>query len=151
MNQVAPAATTAARILVVDDELHIVDFITVGLEHEGYHLRGAADGSQALTIAREWQPDLVILDVMLPRLDGLQVCRSLRAGSEAPILLLTARDTVPDRVAGLDSGADDYLCKPFSMAELSARVRALLRRRGLYAESVLSYAGITLNTSTREV
>jgi two-component system OmpR family response regulator len=118
---------------VVDDEPHIVDFISLGLRREGYEVRGASNGHQALAVAEAWQPHLVILDLMLPGIDGLQVCRTLHTRSSAPILLLTARDEVEDRVQGLDSGADDYLCKPFSFAELAARSRALLRRSGILA------------------
>jgi two-component system response regulator MprA len=141
----------AARILVVDDEPHIVDFITLGLRREGYEVAGAGDGYQALAVAEEWRPDVVILDLMLPGLDGLHVCRRLRARSATPILLLTARDEVADRVSGLDSGADDYLCKPFSFAELAARVRALLRRRGIESGAVLRCGDLSLDTATREV
>jgi two-component system response regulator MprA len=140
-----------ARVLVVDDEPHIIDFVGLGLRREGYETRGAADGPQALALAQEWRPDLVILDLMLPGLDGLQVCRRLRSQHDTPILLLTARDDVEDRVKGLDSGADDYLCKPFSFAELAARARALLRRRGIGAGTQLRWADIVVDTSTREV
>jgi two-component system response regulator MprA len=140
-----------ARILVVDDEPHIVDFVTLGLRREGYEARGAADGPQGLALAIDWQPDLVILDLMLPGIDGLQVCRRLRGRGDVPILLLTARDDVEDRVRGLDCGADDYLCKPFSFAELAARARALLRRRGVAAGTLLRWADLTVDTSTREV
>jgi two-component system response regulator MprA len=136
---------------VVDDEPHIVDFISLGLRREGYAVRGASDGHQALAVAEAWQPHLVILDLMLPGIDGLQVCRTLHTRSSAPILLLTARDEVEDRVQGLDSGADDYLCKPFSFAELAARSRALLRRRGVLAGTQLDWADLRLDTATREV
>ncbi|HWE63408.1 MAG TPA: response regulator transcription factor [Chloroflexota bacterium] len=142
-------ATT--RILVVDDEPHIVDFIILGLQRGGYAVTGAYDGQQALTMAQEWQPDLVILDVMLPGLDGLHVCRRVRAFSDVPILLLTARGDVDDRVLGLDSGADDYLCKPFSFAELAARVRALLRRHGIEGSTEICWADLRVDTATREV
>lgn len=141
----------AARVLVVDDEPHIVDFITLGLERIGYEVTGAQDGYFALTLAEEWRPDLVILDVMLPGVDGLHVCRQLHARSSVPILLLTARAEVEDRVEGLDSGADDYLCKPFSFSELAARVRALLRRHGMESGPLLQWADLRLDTATREV
>jgi two-component system response regulator MprA len=118
-----------ARILVVDDEETILDFVGMGLRYEGYTVETAGDGRTALEIARRIQPDLVILDIMLPGLDGLDVCRRLRAKSDVPILMLTARGDVPDRVLGLDTGADDYLPKPFKFVELLARCRALLRRR----------------------
>ena len=142
---------TAPRILVVDDEPHIVDFITLGLERVGFEVRGAEDGSNGLILAQEWRPDAIILDVMLPGLDGLQVCKRLRARSDVPILLLTARGEVDDRVQGLDSGADDYLCKPFSFSELAARLRALLRRRGIESGTLLQWADISVDTDTREV
>ncbi len=145
------ASDEAVRVLVVDDEPHIVDVVTLALRRTGYAVRGADDGPLALRLAREWQPHLVILDVMLPGLDGLQVCRRLRAQDDVPILLLTARGEVEDRVDGLDSGADDYLCKPFSVAELAARVRALLRRRGIEGGSLLRWGGICVDTATREV
>ncbi len=141
----------AARVLVVDDEPHIVDFITLGLERAGYEVRGAEDGPHGLRLAEEWRPDAVILDIMLPGLDGLQVCRRLRAQGDVPILLLTARGEVGDRVQGLDSGADDYLCKPFSFAELAARLRALLRRRGVEVGTRLCWADLVVDTATRDV
>ncbi len=145
----APAA--GPRVLVIDDEPHIVDFITLGLQRAGYTVVGAYDGARGLQLADELRPDLVVLDVMLPGLDGLQVCRRLRARDNVPILLLTARGEVDDRVRGLDSGADDYLCKPFSFAELAARVRALLRRRGVESGTVLQWADLRVDTATREV
>ena len=140
-----------ARVLVVDDEPHIVDFITLGLQRAGYVVAGAGDGLRGLAMIQEWAPDLVILDVMLPGLDGLQVCRRARAQSSVPILLLTARGEVEDRVRGLDMGADDYLCKPFSFSELAARVRALLRRQGGPAGTLLHWADLQVDTITREV
>ncbi|HVA93097.1 MAG TPA: response regulator transcription factor [Chloroflexota bacterium] len=141
----------AARVLVIDDEPHIVDFITLGLQHAGYSVAGADDGLHGLNLVQEWKPDLVILDVMLPGLDGLQVCRRIRARGGVPILLLTARGEVEDRVRGLDMGADDYLCKPFSFSELAARVRALLRRQGVPTGTLLHWADLQVDTSTREV
>jgi len=117
------------RILAVDDDPRILDLLRRGLAYEGYTVDAVEDGTAALAAARDRPPDLVVLDWMLPGLDGLEVCRRLRAGGDVPILLLTARGGVPDKVAGLDSGADDYLVKPFSFDELLARVRALLRRR----------------------
>jgi two-component system response regulator MprA len=115
-------------ILLVDDDPNICSVVRRGLRFEGYAVRVAEDGPQALEIARTEPPDLVVLDVMLPGMDGLEVCRRLRRGTTAPILMLTARDAVRDRIAGLDSGADDYLVKPFDFDELLARIRALLRR-----------------------
>ena len=141
-------------ILVVEDETKIADLIRRGLIYEGYQANVAYDGLSALTLARDTPPELVILDVMLPGLDGLEVCRRLRAGSDVPILMLTARDAVRDRVAGLDAGADDYLVKPFDFDELLARVRALLRRRGARVESgtieILRFGDLSLNTATRQ-
>ena len=139
------------RILVVEDEAKIADFLRRGLAYEGYRVEVAYDGQEGLDKARDNPPDLVILDIMLPGMDGLEVCRRLRAGSDVPILMLTAKDTVPDRVAGLDSGADDYLVKPFALDELLARIRALLRRRQPVGQETLRFAGLALNTATREV
>ena len=141
-------------ILVVEDEVKIADFIRRGLIYEGYQAQVANDGPAALAAARDNPPDMVILDVMLPGLDGLEVCRRLRAASDVPILMLTARDAVRDRVAGLDAGADDYLVKPFDFDELLARIRALLRRRGGRAEAegdeILRFTDLTLNPATRQ-
>ncbi|MCL5996374.1 MAG: response regulator transcription factor [Chloroflexi bacterium] len=139
------------RILVVDDEQSILDFIEMGLSYEGYTVETAADGRAALEAARREWPDLVILDVMLPEIDGLEVCRRLRAQNDVPIIMLTARGAVDDRVAGLDSGADDYLPKPFMFKELLARVRAQLRRRYPGAGRILRYGDLVLNRETREV
>ena len=144
----------AERILVIDDERKIVDFIRKGLAYEGYTVNVAYDGQSGLIQARRNPPDLVILDVMMPGLDGLQVCRRLRSGdrSDVPILMLTAKDAVPDRVAGLDAGADDYLVKPFAFDELLARIRALLRRHQPPANGqVLHFADVVANPATREV
>ncbi|HRF97218.1 MAG TPA: response regulator, partial [Aggregatilineales bacterium] len=116
------------RILVIEDEARIAQFIERGLIYEGYRVNVARDGQSGLTIARDNPPDLVILDWMLPGLDGLEVCKRLRAASDVPILMLTAKDDINDRVTGLDAGADDYLVKPFSIDELMARVRSLFRR-----------------------
>jgi DNA-binding response OmpR family regulator len=144
----------AERILVIDDEFKIADFVRRGLTYEGYTVDVAYDGESGLIQARRDPPDLVILDVMMPGLDGFEVCRRLRAGdhSDVPILMLTARDAVRDRVAGLDAGADDYLVKPFAFDELLARIRALLRRRQPVSEvQVLRFADVSANLSTREV
>jgi two-component system response regulator MprA len=139
------------NILVVDDDPEIVSFLRRGLIYEGYTVTTAANGAEALEKARERQPDLVVLDVMMPGIDGLEVSRRLRQADDVPILMLTAKGTVADRVAGLDSGADDYLVKPFAFDELLARVRALLRRRQPKEGEVLRFAGLLLNTATREV
>lgn len=139
------------RILVIEDETKIADFLRRGLTYEGFHADIAADGESGLKAARDNPPDLVILDWMLPGLDGLEVCRRLRAGGPVPILMLTAKDAVSDRVTGLDSGADDYMTKPFAFEELLARVRALLRRSRTTEETVFRFADLTLNVNTREV
>jgi two-component system OmpR family response regulator len=117
-----------ARVLVVDDEATLVDTIRYNLRREGYEVQVADDGNEALRLARAATPDLVVLDLMLPGLDGLEVCRQLRRDSTVPILMLTAKDDEVDKIVGLEVGADDYMTKPFSMRELLARVRAMLRR-----------------------
>jgi two-component system, OmpR family, response regulator MprA len=137
-------------ILVVDDDPSIRSVVSRGLRFEGYDVQIAGDGLEALRIAREMPLHMVVLDVMLPNLDGLEVCRRLRRGGNTPIIMLTARDAVPDRIAGLDSGADDYLIKPFDFDELLARIRALLRRAQSQSEEVLSFADLRLDTGTRE-
>ena len=139
-----------ASVLVVDDDPHIRSVVSRGLRFEGYDVRVAADGLEALQLARSDPPDVIVLDVMLPGMDGLEVCRRLRRGLQAPILMLTARDAVPDRIAGLDSGADDYLVKPFDFDELVARIRALLRRAQPQIEETFTFADLQLNTATRE-
>lgn len=126
----------AEKILVVDDEVSLQETLTYKLEKEGYQVEVAGDGLTALELARSTHPDLVILDVMLPGMDGFEVCRNLRQESIIPVLMLTARDDEIDRVVGLEVGADDYLPKPFSMRELIARVKALLRRVRLIREEV---------------
>jgi two-component system alkaline phosphatase synthesis response regulator PhoP len=118
------------RILVVDDDKKIVELVQLYLEKDGYQVLVAYDGLQALELARQKRPDLVVLDLLLPGLDGLDVCRILRAESKVPIIMLTAKTTEQDRLAGLELGADDYVTKPFSPRELMARVRAVLRRAG---------------------
>ena len=137
-------------ILVVDDDPRILSVVSRGLHFEGYMVQTAVDGLEALRIARENPPQAVVLDVMLPGIDGLEVCRRLRRATNIPILMLTARDAVPDRILGLDSGADDYLVKPFDFEELLARLRALLRRTQGQSEEVLTYADLRLHTGTRD-
>jgi len=144
----------AERILVIEDEPQIADLLRRGLLYEGYVVEITGDGEAGLSAARDRPPDLVLLDLMLPGIDGLTVCKRLRAGSNAPILILTAKDAVPDRVAGLDAGADDYVIKPFNFDELLARLRALLRRRqptDASGQEVLRFAGLRLNPATHEV
>lgn len=139
----------AARILVIEDEERIAQVIQRALAFEGYRVDVAGDGQAGLDRAREAMPDLVVLDLMLPKVDGVEVCRRLRAAGNVPIIMLTAKDTVADRVRGLDAGADDYLTKPFDLDELLARVRALLRRATPAAPEVLYFADLALDTGTR--
>ncbi len=142
----------AERILVVEDEQKIASLLRRGLLYEGYTVDVAPNGESGLQMARDNPPDLVLLDIMLPGIDGLEVCRRLRAASDVPILMLTAKDAIPDRVAGLDSGADGYMVKPFDFDELLARVRALLRRvQTKTTREELRFADLTLNSATREV
>ena len=137
-------------ILVVDDDPKIRSVLGRGLRFEGYDVQIAASGQEALRLARDTTFDLVVLDLTMPRMDGLEVCRRLRRGVSIPILMLTARDAVADRIVGLDSGADDYLTKPFDFEELLARVRALLRRTQPQSGEILTFADLRLNTGTRE-
>jgi two-component system response regulator MprA len=140
----------SARVLVIEDEERIRNFLNRGLTFEGYRVDTAADGETGLELARDNPPDLVLLDLMLPGLDGLEVCRRLRAVSELPILMLTARESIEDRVTGLDAGADDYLVKPFAFDELMASVRALLRRAQPTKPQVYRFADLELDTGTRQ-
>jgi two-component system response regulator MprA len=142
------------RILVVDDDRAVRESLRRSLQFNGYQVDLAADGQQAIEAVGVQRPDAMVLDVMMPRLDGLEVCRRLRGtGDDLPILVLTARDAVSDRVAGLDAGADDYLPKPFALEELLARLRALLRRRSPseLTSRALSFADLELDPVTREV
>lgn len=138
------------RILIIEDDEAIVRVLRRSLAYEGYTVDAAFDGETGLALARDAHPDLVILDWMLPGMDGLEVCQRLRAGGNVPILMLTAKDTVSDRVQGLDAGADDYMVKPFQLEELLARVRALLRRTQPERVPVLNFADLVLDTSTRQ-
>ena len=143
------------RVLVVDDDSNITAFLKRALAYEGYEVLVASDGASGLASARDFPPDVVVLDVMMPGLDGIEVARRLRAGEtetgRLPILMLTAKDDVSDRVQGLDAGADDYLVKPFALEELTARIRALLRRREPDASRILRFADLTVDTWSREV
>lgn len=139
----------AERILLIEDEVGIADFLKRGLIYEGYRVDVAYDGQQGLDMARDTPPDMVILDWMLPGLDGLEVCKRLHAASDVPILMLTAKEDVSDRVQGLDAGADDYLVKPFAFDELVARIRALFRRATPASHpEILRFADLTLDTGT---
>lgn len=140
------------HILLVEDETKLAQFVELELTHEGYQVTVANDGIGGLTAARESQPDLILLDWMLPGFSGIEVCRRLRAtGDKVPVILLTAKDDISDRVEGLDAGADDYMVKPFSIEELLARVRAHLRRTQEEDPDVFEFSNLTLNQRTREV
>jgi two-component system, OmpR family, response regulator MprA len=143
--------TATGRVLVVEDDAAIAEVLRRALRQEGHEVRSAQDGVEALEMAEAFVPDLVILDLGLPKLDGVEVCRRLRAESDAPILILTARTDTEDRVEGLDSGADDYLVKPFERKELLARMRALMRRRPPQGTASLTVGDLRLNPDTREV
>ncbi|HRE26573.1 MAG TPA: response regulator transcription factor [Anaerolineales bacterium] len=138
------------RVLVIEDEERIRQFLQRGLTFEGYRVDTAADGPTGLSLARENTPDIVVLDWMLPGMDGIEVCRRLRAGAPTPVLMLTAKDSVADRVQGLDAGADDYLVKPFAFDELMARLRALLRRSAPVQPETLRFSDLALDTGTRQ-
>ena len=141
----------AAHVLVVDDDEAIRTTLRRNLAYEGYRVTIAADGDEALRQIRDEAPDLAVLDIMMPRLDGLEVVRRLREADERlPVILLTARDAVPDRVSGLESGADDYLVKPFAFDELLARIRVRLRRHEPDAARELRFADLSLDTAARE-
>ena len=141
-------------VLVFEDEERILQFLRRGLSYEGYQVETAENGTDGLQIARERSPDLIVLDWMLPELepglDGIEVCRRLRSSSDVPILMLTAKDSVADRVQGLDAGADDYLVKPFALNELLARVRALIRRTRADVPEILSFDTLRLDTGTHQ-
>jgi len=139
------------RVLVVEDDAEIADVLRRSLRQEGYEVKTSSDGVDALDVATGFVPDLVVLDLGLPRLDGVEVCRRLRAEGDVPILMLTARAETEDRVSGLDSGADDYLVKPFERQELLARIRALLRRRPPRGAASIEVGDLVLNPDTREV
>lgn len=144
----------STKILVVDDEPPIIDLLTYNLKRENYQVVSALDGEEAVTLARREQPDLIILDLMLPRLDGLEVCRILRRERDVPIIMLTARDAEIDRVVGLELGADDYVVKPFSVRELMARVKNVLRRVSPRPEEtepeIIQTGSLTINLARYE-
>jgi DNA-binding response OmpR family regulator len=139
------------RVLIVDDEPLIVEMLSMGLGYEGFDVSVARTGPEALDQAWSVKPHLVVLDIMLPGMDGLEACRRLRDRGDAGIIMLTARGEVEDRIAGLDNGADDYLAKPFTFGELMARVRAVLRRRGINLQQVLRAGDVTLDRQTHRV
>jgi len=138
------------RILIIEDDEGITKMLRRALAYEGYQVDTAPDGESGLLLARDHHPDLVILDWMLPGMDGLEVCQRLRAGSSLPVLMLTAKDALQDRIQGLDAGADDYVVKPFELDELLARVRALLRRTQPERAPLLTFVDLVLDTSTRQ-
>jgi two-component system, OmpR family, response regulator MprA len=138
------------RILIIEDDEAILKILRRVLAYEGYQVDTALEGKTGLAMAHELHPDLIVLDWMLPGMDGLEVCRHLRENGSTPILMLTAKDTIQDRVQGLDAGADDYVIKPFELDELLARIRALLRRTQPERAQVLSFMDLTLDTNTRQ-
>jgi DNA-binding response OmpR family regulator len=143
---------TGKRVLVVDDDSKTVELVKLYLNRDGYKVLTAYDGVEALRLAREGHPELIVLDLMLPGMDGLEVCRILRKESDVPIIMLTAKTTDQDKLTGLDSGADDYVTKPFSPRELAARVRTLLRRLpGERGPDEIKYGDLTVNFLKHEV
>lgn len=151
LRRVSDLEDLTGRVLVVEDDEDIADVLRRSLRQEGHEVRSATDGEDALRQATEFVPDLVVLDLGLPDIDGVDVCRRLRADGDVPILILTARSDTDDRVEGLDAGADDYLVKPFEREELLARMRALLRRRPPRGTASLTVGDLVLNPGTREV
>jgi len=143
--------SATSRILVVDDEQSITDFIALGLRHEGFEVRTAADGRAGLRVVDEFKPHLVVLDLMMPRMDGWELCRALAGDRTRGIIILSARDETTDRIEGLELGADDYIVKPFEFGELLARIRAVLRRRSPDLTRFVRAGDISIDTATREV
>lgn len=154
--RLSKADGSAIRVLVVDDEPTLADLLAMALRYEGWDVRTAGDGQKALTIAREFRPDAIVLDIMLPDIDGLQVLQRVRAsGSETPVLFLTAKDSLDDRIAGLTAGGDDYVTKPFSLEEVVARLRGLIRRSTLSVaeanDPLIQIGDLTLDEDSYEV
>jgi two-component system OmpR family response regulator len=145
------SASETMRLLVVEDEEDLRRGLEQALREEGYAVDGAGDGADALYKAETWEYDAIVLDIMLPGLDGLEILRRVRKSKTVPVLLLTARDGVGDRVRGLDFGADDYLVKPFDLRELLARIRALIRRSAGAPDPVLTFGAVSVNTVARTV
>ena len=139
------------RVLVVDDEKSIVDFIQLGLQYEGFQVQVASDGVAALRLISEFKPHVVVLDVMMPRMDGLKVAEAVRGNKDMGVIILSARDEVADRIKGLEVGADDYLVKPFDFGELLARIRAVMRRRNPAAGPLLQVQDVVMDETAREV
>ncbi|HEV7464803.1 MAG TPA: response regulator transcription factor [Candidatus Dormibacteraeota bacterium] len=142
---------SAPRVLVVDDEPSITDFIALGLRHEGFEVRTAPDGRAALRVVDDFKPQIVVLDLMMPRMDGWELCRALAGDRNRGLIILSARDETTDRIQGLELGADDYLVKPFEFGELLARVRAVLRRRQPDLARVVRAGELSIDTASREV
>ncbi len=138
-------------VLIVDDEPHIISFLQMGFSYEGFNVFEATTGPEAVHAALSHTPDIIILDIMLPGFDGLEVTRRLRKIKDVAIIMLTAKEEINDRIAGLDCGADDYVIKPFAFKELMARVRAVMRRHGSNFMDILTFHGITLDRGTRIV
>ena len=143
--------TPAPRVAVIDDERHLRELLELGLGEDGFEVRSAGDGQSGLTLVREWRPDAIILDVMLPYVNGLELLPMMRRVTEAPILMLSAKADTDDRVTGLLRGADDYIPKPFEMSELEARQHSALRRPRLEAPSIVTYADLTIDLDRRDV
>jgi len=146
-----PTASRSPRVLVVDDERSIVDFIRLGLQYEGFLVQTAPDGQAALRLISEFRPHVVVLDIMMPKLDGLAVAEAIRGNKDTGVIILSAKDDVQDRIKGLEVGADDYLVKPFDFGELLARIRAVMRRRNPNAGPQLQVQDVTMDDATREV
>ena len=146
-----PTTSRSPRVLVVDDERSIVDFIRLGLQYEGFLVQTAPDGQAALRLISEFRPHVVVLDIMMPKLDGLAVAEAIRGNKDTGVIILSAKDEVQDRIKGLEVGADDYLVKPFDFGELLARIRAVMRRRNPTAGPQLQVQDVTMDDATREV
>ncbi|MDQ6943737.1 MAG: response regulator transcription factor [Candidatus Eremiobacteraeota bacterium] len=144
-------AAATHRVVVIDDERHLRDLLELGLAEDGFEVRSAPDGRTGLQLVRDWRPDAIVLDVMLPFIDGLELLPMLRRITEAPILMLSAKSDTDDRITGLRRGADDYIPKPFEMSELVARLYSALRRPRLEQPSIVSYSDLTIDLDRRDV
>ena len=145
------AVQELGRVLVIDDEKSITDFISLGLKHEGYAVETAPDGHAGLRAVDEFKPHIVVLDLMMPRIDGWELCKAISGDKSRGIIILSARDETTDRIRGLELGADDYLVKPFEFGELLARIKAVMRRRNPQLTSVITLDDLTIDTANREV
>jgi DNA-binding response OmpR family regulator len=143
--------SAAPRVVVIDDERHLRELLELGLAEDGFEVRSAADGRSGMQLVREWRPDAIVLDVMLPFVDGLELLPMLRRVTEAPILMLSAKADTDDRITGLRRGADDYISKPFDMSELVARLYSALRRPRLEQPSIVAYADLSIDLDRRDV